>query len=136
MVAKVRKVKTKKVFSQTGNTNICKIYVRLVFSNIFCTMTDMRDRVVICCSAGSSGVTGTKRRKIAPQALQYIMRKMYPYMSKYGVRKVELVLVNRVSKIAYHLAKEIAHYGLLVSFVTEKLVLAHNGVRPRKLRRN
>ena len=44
-------------FSLGGDLNrIAHLYMRKSFSNIFLTLTDLNDRVIICRTSGSSGI--------------------------------------------------------------------------------
>jgi ribosomal protein S11 len=130
-----KKILKFKFFRYKKFTHIGKLYLKLSFTNIFCTLTDMKDQVINACSSGIAGVRGTSRRKIAPQALEFIIKYMVPHFIKKRILRIQLILRDGVNKLVYSLIKELSYYGIKVVSIFEKKLLAHNGVRPRKMRR-
>ena len=63
------------------------------------------------------------------------MKKMYPYFSFHKIKFVNVILKNRVNASVYYLVKELRYYGLSIISFRERKGVAHNGTRPRKLRR-
>lgn len=53
MLSKVRSVKTKKNFNAGSISNAARVYIKSSYSNIFISLTDMSNQVIICCSSGS-----------------------------------------------------------------------------------
>lgn len=53
MFTKDKQIKSKKNFSFYGPTNAAKIYIKCTYSNIFISLTDNKDKFIICCSSGS-----------------------------------------------------------------------------------
>lgn len=100
MALKNKKLKKKLGFKNIFNS--CKVHIKCTFSNIFISLTDTHGRLIISCSSGSSGVQGSKRRKSAPQAVENIMAKLYPYMVLNRFKNVELVLRSRVSASVFY----------------------------------
>lgn len=47
------------------------------------------------------GVVGTSRRKKAPQAVQTIVKKLYPFFIQNNIHFVELVLTRRVTQVTH-----------------------------------
>lgn len=116
-------------------TNLCKVFLKHTLTNIMISITDRKNKVVRCHTSGSSGVTGTSRRKTAPQAVEYIIKKLYPFFVKRRIRVVELVLTRKVSQAAHYLVRELAYYGIRIAVIRRRRICAHNGVRRRKLPR-
>jgi len=120
-------------FSKFGG--LARIYIRKTHSNIFVTITDLKDKVLKCVTSGSSGILGSKRKKKAPMALESIVRKCLPVFERYRIRKVKVVLKTRISVLFYTLLKELKFHGISLFGVTVRRKVAFNGVRKRKLRR-
>jgi len=116
-------------------TNYCKIFLKHTFTNIMVSLTDNNNKLISCQSSGSSGVTGTSRRKTAPQAIELIVKKLYPSFVKRKIRAIELVLTRKVSQAAHYLVRELGYYGIRIAIIRRRRICAHNGVRRRKLPR-
>lgn len=63
------------------------------------------------------------------------MKKIYPYLSLYKIKCIDVILKTRVNSSVHYLVKELVYYGLSIISFKERKSLAHNGTRPRKLRR-
>ena len=59
--------------------NLAEIYVRVKFSNIFITLTDANHKVIICKTAGSAGLKGSKKRKTTTQTVESIVVSLADY---------------------------------------------------------
>lgn len=116
-------------------TNFHKINLKSTNTNIFISLTDSNNKVIKCYSSGSSGIKGTSRRKKAPQAVEAIVKKLYPHFLKHNVRTVELIVNRKVTQAMHYLVKELTYYGIRIALVRRQRISAHNGVRPRKLPR-
>jgi len=58
------KIKKNKIFSFGLNQDMAKIYIKKkTYTNIFITLTDMDNKVVICKTSGSSDIYKNKRKK-------------------------------------------------------------------------
>jgi ribosomal protein S11 len=114
---------------------VARIYIRRTHSNIFVTITDLKDRILKCVTSGSSGITGNKRIKRAPTALESIVRKCLPVFDRYRIQRVKIVLKTRISILYYTLLKELRFHGVSIFGVLVRRKIAFNGVRKRKLRR-
>ena len=128
------KIKKKFLFN-FGFSSVCKIYLKCTFSNVFITITDMDDKVVMCKSCGSSGVTGTKRRKKAPQAVEQIVSKLNDYLKLYKIINIEVILPPRYNRKVPYLVRELLFYGYKIKKFFVRQIFPHNGVRGRKLKR-
>jgi len=112
-----------------------RIYMRRTHSNIFLTITDLKDKILKCVTSGSSGISGSKRIKKAPTALESIVRKCLPVFERYRITRVRIVLKTRISILYYTLLKELKFNGISIYGVIVRRKIAFNGVRKRKLRR-
>jgi len=112
-----------------------RLYLRKTFSNIFCTLTDIRHRPIICKTSGNSGIIGSKRRKRVPYALESIVKELNPYFKLYSIKSLFLIIKMRINKYYHALTRELVFYGIGIKRVKVRRALAFNGVRGRKLRR-
>lgn len=127
-------IKLKRYFN-FGLCGKARLHLRKTHSNIFVTLTDLHNNVVICKSSGSSGIVGTKRRKKAPLALESIVQSLLPFFVKYRIVQLKIFLKMRVSSYYYTLMKELQYHGIVVNGIVVRRKIAFNGVRKRKLRR-
>lgn len=124
------KKKYRFVFKKLGyKFRTCRIYLKKSHSNIFITMTDLRDKVIICKTSGSSGVTGNKRRKKVPQVIELIFKEVLKYLQHYKIFHIDLVLKMRVNVYYYILMKELSYYGISVVGFTVRRKVPHMGLR-------
>lgn len=136
MAVKFKLYKNKFKFRYIKGFRVCKIILRCSLSNIFVSVIDKFGRLIICHTSGSSGVAGSKRRKTAPYAIEKIVSSIYPHFVTHKIKMVDLILKNKIRSPAYFLGRELTRHGIFVSSVKQRKSLAHNGCRPRKLRRN
>lgn len=113
-----------------------KIFIRRSKSNFILTMTDMRNKVIVCCTSGSSiKEQCTKKRRISPYAMEDIVTSLNIFFFKFNIKRVRLVLKMRTGMVVRFLFKELLKKGIQIFRVDERLICAHNGVRRRKLQR-
>jgi ribosomal protein S11 len=112
-----------------------KVFLKTTFTNVMISLTDEHNKLIACHTSGSSGVVGTSRRKKAPQAVQTIIKKLYPYFVQKNINNVELVLTRRVTQATHYLIRELAYLGIKVAMFRRRRICAHNGVRRRNLPR-
>lgn len=131
------KLKQKKhfFFGINKTYNVARIFLKRSYTNIFVTLADLNNKVIICKTSGSSGITGSKRRKKAPQAVETILASLQPFLKLYKITKVELILKMRITQIFHLLVKELSYYSIEVLGFFFRRRIAFNGVRGRKLRR-
>jgi|SRR5579884_2113430 len=122
-------------FSDKNSTNIANLVVNRSFSNIFLTVTDLKNKVVICKSSGSSGVGPLKKSKKSPQAVENIVSALVPYLEIYKIKNLIIILKVRFSNHIVILVKELFDRGYNIVKFLNKNKIAHNGMRGRKLRR-
>lgn len=120
-------------FGLTKNT--AKIYIKRTYSNVFVTLTDLQNKVVVCKTSGSSDSITTKRRKKIAQAVEKIASKINQYLKLYNITKIHLVLKMRIKAHVYTLLSKLHTYGLFILTMTSRRLIAHNGVKGRNLRR-
>lgn len=129
-------IKKKHFFFKKGNLeNTAKIYLNKSYTNIYVTLTDLHNKVIICKSSGNSGIFGSKRRKIAYQAIELIIRKLSVYLKLYNIITVIIILKIKINPLLYFLLKELIYYNIIIKEISLRRPKAFNGVRGRKMRR-
>jgi len=116
-------------------SNFHRIYLKPTFTNIIISLTDADNKLLACYSSGSSGVIGTSRRKKAPQAVVAILKKLHSVFLIHNVRVVEIIITRRTSPALYSLVRELRYYGIFIAALHRRLLIAHNGVRRKKMPR-
>lgn len=114
---------------------IGKIYIRRTYTNVFITLTDLNDKVIICKTSGSSDIYKNKRRKRIAQAVEKIMLHIRKFIKLYNIVKLHVVLKMKVKSHVYTLINRLKYYGLSILSICSRRKLAHNGVRGRNIRR-
>jgi len=114
---------------------IAKLYIRRTYTNIFITLCDLNDKVIICKTSGSSDVFRNKRRKRIAQAVEMIVMHIRRYLRLYNIVNLNLILKMKVKSHVYTLLNRLKYYGLNVLKISLKRVIAHNGVKGRNIRR-
>jgi ribosomal protein S11 len=127
------KLKQKNHFVLSENTG--KIYLNRSYTNIFITLTDLNDKVIICKTSGTSGLVGSKRRKNVPQAIENIMKNLFSYLRLYKISNIEIVLKIKINIFFHYLLKELTYYNINIIGYTVHRAIAFNGTKGRKLRR-
>lgn len=117
-----------------GGGKAC-IHLSKTHSNVFLTLTDLRNKVVKCKTSGNSGITGSKRRKKVPLAIESIVQALLPTLTLYNILYIKIILKMRISSYYYTLLKELQYHGISIIGVVLRRKIAFNGVRGRKLRR-
>jgi len=129
------KLKKEKNFFFGLTNNTAKIYIRRTYTNVFVTLTDLNNKVVICKTSGSSDAIYNKRRKKIAQAVEKIALKLNQYLKLYEITNIHLVLKMRIKAHVYTLLSKLHTYGLFILTMTSRRLIAHNGVKGRNLRR-
>lgn len=132
---KVRKYK-KFFFGMDQKNKMANIYIRRTYTNVFVTLTDMKNNVVICITSGSADKTLTNRRKkrIA-QAVEQIVLAMNYFFRLYEIKSLNIILKMRVKAHVYTLISKLINLGLSILSISSRRLIAHNGVKGRRLRR-
>ena len=135
---KIYKYKWEKLHFSFGNKDdrTAKIYLRKTWSNIFLTLTDLRDKVIICKTSGNCKISDSKRRKKIAMAIETIMKYLYDEsISLFNIRNIVIILKMKVRSHLYTLIKRLKYYKINIVGIKTKRKVSHNGVRKRKIRR-
>jgi ribosomal protein S11 len=115
---------------------LANVIFRRTRTNLFITLTDLHNKVVICFSSGSSNVGSSKKKKVSPYAVQPIVSNLINYLRVYRIRNVILVLSTYSRSHVALLTRELFRYGIRVRFIVNRVIRPHNGVKkPKKARK-
>ena len=135
---KIYKYKWEKLHFNFGDKDnkTAKIYLRKTWSNIFITLCDLKNKVIICKTSGNSKISDSKRRKKIAMAIETIMKYLYnETILLFNIRNIEIILKMRVRSHLYTLIKRLKYYKInIISIITRKKI-AHNGIRKKKIQK-
>lgn len=134
MVKKLFKIKKDKKFF--FGKNIANIHIKRTYTNIFVTLTDLNNNVIVCVTSGSADntITNRRRKKIA-LALEKIVLTLNYFFKLYEIKYINVILKMKVKAHVYTLLSKLIYFGLIVLSICSRKLLAHNGVKGRRLRR-
>jgi len=98
-------------------------------------LTDLKNKVIICKTSGSSQKIYNKRKKRIAQAVEKILYKMKKYFKLYNITFIHLILKMKIKAHIYTLLSKLNTYNIKIISIKSKKTIAHNGVKGRKLRR-
>jgi ribosomal protein S11 len=122
-------------FGKKKNLKYAIIVFKRTHSNIFITLLDLNNKVIICKSSGISKVGDSKKKKIAPQAIENIVKDLSSYFILYKISFVNIFLKVRITVHILNLVRELERYGIKISSFVDIKRLPHNGLRGKNLRR-
>ena len=109
-----------------------RIYVQSSFNNTIISMTDANGNVVGWTSAGKEGFKGSRRA--TPYAAQVAAKKLYSNFENYGVKTVD-VYVSGVGTGRESAVRALQGTNVDIKIIKDVTPVAHNGCRPKKVRR-
>ena len=136
MVKRQFNIKKDKSFYLGITNNIANIFIKRTYTNIFITLTDINNRVIVCITSGSADntITNRRRKKIA-LAVERIVIKLNYFLKLYEIKFVNIISKMKVKAHIYTLLSKLIYFGLNVLSISSKKIIAHNGVKGRRLRR-
>jgi len=136
MTNKLFKIKKDKTFFFGTTINTANIHIRRTYTNIFVTLTDLNNNVIACVTSGSADNTVLNRRKkrIA-LTVEKIVTVLNSFFKLYEIKYIYIILKMKVKAHVYTLLSKLVYYGLVVLSICSRKLLAHNGVKGRRLRR-
>jgi len=130
-----RKIKNENfIFNEQKNEN-ARLYLTRSFTNLFLTLTDSVDKVIICKTSGSCGIYGNKRRKVALEALEPIVFNLAKYFELYKIQKVDIIIKTDMPAYIMKLIHELEVLNIGVGTFVMAVRVPHNGVKARKIPR-
>jgi len=124
-----------KPFFRSNKENGAYLYLNIKYSNIFITLCDKKKRVIICKTAGMTAVNNRRKPKVAPQAIENIVRSLKTYFEFYKIVCVRVILKVKPSAHLYILVKELTLMDINILSFTVSCRVPHNGMRGRKMKR-
>ena len=128
-------MKKKFVFKNKNYKNLAILIINRSHSNIFITLTDLNKSVVICKSAGGCSESNLKKKKKSPQIIENLIENLNYYFELHKIQNFFIVLKVRFSGHIVILVKELFDRGYNIKRYYQRIKIAHNGCRGRKLRR-
>ena len=129
MAAVKKQTKKRKV---TKNLNKGQAHIQASFNNTIITITDDAGNTVSWCSAGSLGLSGS--RKSTPYAAQQASENAAKAAKDQGLNSVE-VFVKGPGSGREAAIRALQAVGLEVTMIKDVTPIPHNGCRPPKRRR-
>jgi ribosomal protein S11 len=115
--------------------NLAEIYIRIKFSNIFITLTDSKHKVIVCKTAGSAGLKGSKKRKTTTQTVETIVSSLANYFKQYNINEIKLFLRCRVSTHIFTLIRYLLVYNIIINSISLTMPQSYTRNRKRNARR-
>jgi len=137
MIKKKYKFKNKKNHFFFGNLKekIANIYIRRTFTNVFITLCDLNNKVIVCKTSGSSDNYKNKRRKRISQAVEKIILQLKNNIKFFNIIKLHIILKMKIKSHVYTLINKLRYYGLIILSICSKRKMSHNGVKGKNIRR-
>jgi len=104
----------KKFYFGEKKVNIGKIYIKKSYNNIFITLTDLKSKVILCKTAGSSIMEQNKRRKNVPYTVNIIAAKIKTYLDIYKIQKIILLIRLRIKSFVYKLISKLKEFKIRI----------------------
>jgi ribosomal protein S11 len=112
------------------------VLVRRSFSNLFISLLDPFNRIIITKTSGSVKVIGSqKKKKVSPHAAEFIIKELSSVFKARNIISVFIILKCRVSAHVYLMVKELMVLGIQIKGILDRRVAAHNGLRAKRMRR-
>lgn len=115
--------------------NIANLYIRRTWTNIFVTITDSKNKVLICKSSGMFIASKNKRLKKAPQSLEIIVWEISKILKDKNINSVNLILKSRITQHIYTLVRELLYRNISVKSFINKFSIPYGKLRGRVKRR-
>ena len=131
---KKRNIKKKYKFFFSKNRLAYLVFNRS-FSNIFITLLDLNFKVIKCISSGICDVGSQKKIKKAAQTVENIIETFLNIFELYNIKLFNIILKVKFSGHVVLLVKELTDRGFFIKRFINRIKIAHNGMRGKKLRR-
>jgi len=109
-----------------------RIYIKSSYNNTTVTATDEKGDVIAWSTAGSMGFAGPK--KATPFAASKVIAAIIEKTDKTGPKKVDLY-ISGIGPGRDSAVRSLAAQGFEIESIRDVTPIAHNGPKPRKVRR-
>ena len=127
------KNKNKKSLKKVNKVTAGLFHIKTTFNNIIITLTDVDGNVLSSCSSGRKGFKGAK--KSTPYSAQVVADTVVKEAINKVAMKTAAVIVRGPGPGRESAIKSILLSDLIVTMISDRTPLPHNGVRPKKKRR-
>jgi small subunit ribosomal protein S11 len=127
-----REVKKEAKVRSANRVSEGRVYVSSSYNNTIITLTNSRGEVIVSKSAGAVGFKGAK--KATSFAASRVAEAVMNVCKKLGMEKAE-VFIKGVGSGRESAVRTLVNQGLNVVSIKDVTPVAHNGVRPKKVRR-
>ena len=99
------------------------------------TLTDQKEKIIICKSAGVALQLRNKKLKTVPQAMEAIVAALAPYFKLHSIIMVRIILKSRITQHIYTLVRELLSLGIKIHSLKNCVKIPFTHVRGRIKRR-
>ena len=110
---------------------VAKLYIRQSLTNLFLTLTDMNDLVIITLSSGMISPSKNVRVKLSLSMVEEMVKTIRDHLNFIKVGNLELIFRSNMSEYKT-IITELDKYGICIVQISDRRISAHNGVRKRK----
>lgn len=109
------------------------VYLRRKRNNVYLTLTDLKGAVVTTSASGFLGFRSYART--FPNAAQASTKRIGFFLKTARIFRIALILKSKVSAVIYSVIRGFTSSGIRVVRLMDRIPVAHNGVKSKKVRR-
>lgn len=130
---KLKDIKNKFIFGFSNNKKYAYLNMRKSYSNFFFTLVDKQHRVIICHTAAMIlGKLERRRRRKAPQTIEYMISSFDKYFLLYNITGIKLILHIRPGFSVINLIRSLQSRNISLIKVFYKRKLSFSTIRGRR----
>jgi len=112
-----------------------RLHFRKSFTNIFLTLTDLRNKVIYALSAGQCAQNNNRRQKTAPFVMEAMTNKINKVLRNFRITSLEIIVKSTLRVHIRILVHRLGLANYIISAILDRRLVAHNGVRSRAPKR-
>jgi ribosomal protein S11 len=129
----LRIVKPGFYFGPFSRMRLGSIYINRKRRNLVFTLTDLQGKVLASVSSGLFKIQ--RRKRVSPQATEVIVKKLADCAKFFRITRLSVVIRIRSKFLVSTVIRILKSYKLIIPLLYDRIAIAHNGCRRRKLRR-
>jgi len=130
---KLKDIKNKFIFSLAYKKKIAYLNLKKTYSNFFFTLTDKKHRVIICKTAAMVlGKLERRRRRKAPQIIEYMIASLDKYFMLYKITGLKLILHIRPGYNVINLIRSLQARNIFLTKILYRRKLPYSTTRGRR----